>query len=62
MGKHARMYATTTLSMRGGYKPANIINNWCDEKLLKVSKIKSKRIWNPRMETKLQRLQQNGCN
>jgi hypothetical protein len=35
---------------------ASIINNWCDEKLLKVLKIKSGRIWNPRMETKLQRL------
>jgi hypothetical protein len=41
---------------------ATIINNWCDEKLLEVLKTKNGRIWNPVMETKLQRLQQKGCN
>jgi hypothetical protein len=46
MGKHGIRYATTTLLMRGGrnLKMACIINNWCDEKLLEVLKIRNGRI------------------
>jgi hypothetical protein len=46
MGKHGIRYATTTLLMKGGrnLKMVCIINNWCDEKLLEVLKIRNGRI------------------
>jgi hypothetical protein len=46
MGKYGIKYATATLSMKGGrsLKMTSIINNWCDEKLLKFLKIMSGRI------------------
>jgi hypothetical protein len=46
MGKHGIKYATATLLMRSGrsLKMASIINNWCDEKLLEVLKIRNGRI------------------
>jgi hypothetical protein len=46
MGKHGIRYVIATLLMKGGrsLKMESIINNWCDEKLLEVLKIRNGRI------------------
>jgi hypothetical protein len=44
MVKHGRMYATTTLLVKGGRRWQASSTNWCDEKLLEVLKIRNGRI------------------